>query len=480
MNACHAGILSAVVNRNLAMSEKPSLRTGYLRNLGTAASIFVALYFFYFGASALLGLPKPIISADVRDSDLAALLPGAASFSRLVEREDSPPYREAFDSKGERIALVYYSVDICPEVQGYCWHVPLIAALGQGKLMAVRLLSNWETPAYISMLDKSDYLAQYRDKGASDAFKAGDDVDLVTGATATSRAILSEVRGIVAAATGTETGQAGQGAFPVSALIIAGLFIAAAAAYLLRLRWLRYGVMAASAAYLGFYMKGFVFSSVDIVRMIFFGKGLLGLGAAWLVLVGAIVVSSLLFGRLFCGYLCPFGAVHELCGRLFAGRFKFPGRLAARLKYVKYSVLLAVPALYLISGRLSDAAVEPFSTFFTFSGSFLQWAFLIFVLASGFFVMRFFCRFLCPAGAAMAILSLARIVRDRRRTNCNACGKCIKACPVNALSQGESVVDADYAECLDCNECKAAQKTAPCMKFKRLSQDLTRPREVLR
>ena len=179
-------------------------------------------------------------------------------------------------------------------------------------------------------------------------------------------------------------------------------------------------------------------------------------------LAGGILVSSLLFGRLFCGYLCPFGAMHEFCGRLTARRFKLSGGLAGRLKYVKYVILFAAPALFLATGRISDSALEPFGTLFSLGGSALQWAFLVFVLASGFFVMRFFCRFLCPAGAAMAILSQPRIIRDRRQTGCSVCGKCISACPVDALSQVESILDADYTECIDCNECRNAQQQGPC------------------
>lgn len=436
-------------------------RAQFVRNLGRAACIFAALFFLYQGLAGLVGEPQTT-AVEVTQSDLKALLPDADRFSEKVEPSNAPPYWEALDAKGGQIAVVYLSCDerLCPEIRGFGGHVPLLAAVRSGKLVAIKLLPGWETPSYVTRIYSGQYKSQFKDKAADDPFTPGRDIDAITGATVTNKAICEEVRAILATTVGRGPGE-GAGV-PASAIILAATFAAAAAAFMLRLRWLRYALLAGSAGYFGFYMRGFLFSSADVVKLIFFGKS--ALSAGWAVLVGGIVVTSLVFGRLFCGYICPFGALHEFCGRLTARRFQFSGRFAARLKYVKYVVLFAAPALFLATGRVSDAAVEPFGTLFSLGGSVLQWMFLVFVIAAGFFVMRFFCRFLCPAGAAMAILSLARGVRDRRRTDCRECGKCLQTCPMDALTVAESILDADYTECIDCNDCKKVQQNGPCSK----------------
>ncbi len=436
-------------------------RAQFVRNLGRAACILAALFFFHQGLAGLVGMPETT-AVEVTEADLQALLPEADRFGEWVEPSQGPPYREAFDARGEQLALVYLSSDICPEIRGFGGHVPLLAAVRPGELVAIRLLPGWETPSYVTRIYDDKYLAGFRNRQAGGPFVPGRDIDVITGATVTNKAICEETRALLASTIGTAGAPESAPVLPLSAVVIACGFVAAALAYSLRLRWLRYILLGASVCYLGFYMKGLMFSSADVVRIIFFGRSLLSAGAPWLVLVGGIVVSSLLFGRLFCGYLCPFGALHEFCGRLTARRFQFSRKLSRRLKYAKFIILFAAPALFLVTGRISDAALEPFGTLFSFGGSALHWLFLVFVLMAGFFVMRFFCRFLCPAGAAMAILSLPRILRDRRQHNCTACGKCIKACPVDALSEAESILDADYTECINCNDCKKAQQTGPC------------------
>jgi Na+-translocating ferredoxin:NAD+ oxidoreductase RnfG subunit/NAD-dependent dihydropyrimidine dehydrogenase PreA subunit len=437
----------------------------FMRNLGRAACIFAALFFLYRGLGALVEVPQTT-EVEVTEADLQSLLPEADRFTQRIEPGQGPAYREALDKKGNQIAVIYLSSDIkrSREIRGFGGHVPVLAAVKPDKLIGIKLLPGWETPSYVTRIYGDTYAAQFNDRLASDPFTPGKDIDAITGATVTNKAVCDEVRAILATTVGRMDAGQGGTVFPVSALILAAGFAAAAFAYLMRLRWLRYTLLAAGILYLGFYMKGLMFSSADVVKIMFFGKSLLDSSLTWFVLVGGILVTSLLFGRLFCGYLCPFGALHELCGRLGAKRFSFSGKLSRRLKYVKYVALFAAPALFLLTGRVSSAALEPFGTLFSLNGSTMQWVFVAFILAAGFFVMRFFCRFLCPAGAAMAILSLPRILRDRRRTNCVKCGKCIKACPADALSEAESILDADYTECLNCNDCRKVQKNAPCSK----------------
>jgi hypothetical protein len=123
-----------------------------------------------------------------------------------------------------------------------------------------------------------------------------------------------------------------------------------------------------------------------------------------------VLVSLLIWGRgTFCGWLCPFGALQELVGKL-AQRLRIPQltvrrTLDARLKLLKYLVLAAILGSVFISAELTDSLVEaePFKTAITLN--FVRsWPFVLYaggLLAASAVVYKSFCRYLCPFGAGL-------------------------------------------------------------------------------
>ncbi|WP_236025186.1 NosR/NirI family protein [Arenibaculum pallidiluteum] len=157
------------------------------------------------------------------------------------------------------------------------------------------------------------------------------------------------------------------------------------------------------------------------------------------------VAASLLFwGRgPFCGWLCPFGALQEFANRtarlLKVPQITVPWGLHERLWPIKYIIFLALFGLSLHS--LDDAEhwaeIEPFKTAIVLR--FVRdWGFVLFALAlvaAGLFIERFFCRYLCPLGAALAIPGRLRMFDWLRRyKECgNPCQRCSNECPVQAI-----------------------------------------------
>lgn len=173
------------------------------------------------------------------------------------------------------------------------------------------------------------------------------------------------------------------------------------------------------------------------------------------------ILGFVLWGRgLFCGWLCPFGALQEFAHRL--GRLlRLPewqpsAAWDARLKGVKY-VLLAglVAAVFLAPDRIDTLAeVEPFKTAITtfFLRDWIFVAYAAFWLVLGMVMFKGFCRYVCPLGALMAIGGLLR-GRDwiARRQACGSpCQLCKVRCGYGAIKPSGKI---DYSECFQCLDC---------------------------
>ncbi|WP_255592522.1 NosR/NirI family protein [Bordetella sp. BOR01] len=175
----------------------------------------------------------------------------------------------------------------------------------------------------------------------------------------------------------------------------------------------------------------------------------------------ATAISMVFWNRgAFCGWLCPFGALQELSNRLakrlgvkqIAVRHGVNQRLAT-LKYVIFLLLFGF-SLYDLAFAERLAEVEPFKTAIILR--FVRdWPFVVFAVAllvAGLVIERFFCRYLCPLGAALAIPARLRIFNWLRRYHeCgNPCQRCNIECPVQAIEPTGSINPNECIQCLHC------------------------------
>ncbi|MEX3007741.1 4Fe-4S binding protein [Hoeflea sp. TYP-13] len=175
----------------------------------------------------------------------------------------------------------------------------------------------------------------------------------------------------------------------------------------------------------------------------------------------AAIVGFVLWGRgLFCGWLCPFGALQEFAhhiGRLLRlPQYEPSRRWDAWLKCIKY-VLLAglVGTVFVAPGEIDTVAeIEPFKTAITVYFV-REWYFVVYAvswLLLGTMLFKGFCRYVCPLGAVMAIGGLfrGRDWIDRRSACGSPCQLCKVKCKYGAISQSGTV---DYSECFQCLDC---------------------------
>jgi Na+-translocating ferredoxin:NAD+ oxidoreductase RnfG subunit len=233
---------------------------------------------------------------------------------------------------------------------------------------------------------------------------------------------------------------------------LAALLAMAAVAFGGKRRRLRQVTLAASLIHLGVVDRGFL-SVSHITSGIRVGPQVYVSDFALLLLVVFTVVTTLFWGRVFCGYLCPFGVLQDLIERVTPRRFKreLPLRVHRGLALGKFGALVVVltPAL-LGSGLSLYQYLEPFGTVFFASRSLLLWGIVLSLLAASAVIPRFYCRYVCPLGAALALGSLLAPFRIRRVEQCGVCKVCEQRCPTRAIER-ERI---DFKECVRCNVCE--------------------------
>ncbi len=191
---------------------------------------------------------------------------------------------------------------------------------------------------------------------------------------------------------------------------------------------------------------------------------------------GILLLYSILFGRMICGWLCPFGLIQELLHKIRTPKLKKSAvtRVLSHLKYVLLVVFVfLIPIAYAarniplpafckyicpagtLEGGLSLLANKVNESYFSMLGPIFTWKFLVMVsiLTGCVFVFRLFCRFLCPLGALYGLFNRLSLFGVRvEQDKCIHCDRCLKQCKMDIAHVGDR-------ECIGCGECAAVCPT---------------------
>ena len=204
----------------------------------------------------------------------------------------------------------------------------------------------------------------------------------------------------------------------------------------------------------------------DVVTALTSGEFSIYTLSAQLITIAVVFLFTAIWGRIFCGYLCSFGALQELLfwvsQKLFPRKPRIPVWLDRVLSYLKYVVLVFIVVALWIMALPMDSSLSPWGVFgmlisgnpsvmisAVFTGGFVL---LLALLIGSLFVERFFCRYFCPLGALFTLISGKRLYKIRRNVSaCIHCGLCEKACGMGVPILKDRTVCS--GRCIDCMKC---------------------------
>lgn len=289
----------------------------------------------------------------------------------------------------------------------------------KGNISRISIISNKETFPFYEKLTKAKYPAKLLGKNYSEKFISGDDVDSVSGATLSLRALTDAVRkGAVKASVegfGLKNVENPKTPFlfGFKEILLLLLLITGFLNYskLIGFRIKKY--LKWSALLSGMIFLGFVYTvPLSIININSF---LMGFWPDWhhhlfwyMLLLGVFLPLIIAGKSPYCDSFCPFGSAQELLKLTGGGKKKVPLKVTRTLGFVQKSLALGIVTAALLFRDPGFGNYEVFGTFFKFTGNNMQYAIMAVIVLLSLFFTRPWCNYLCPLRAVSDFIKKIR------------------------------------------------------------------------
>ena len=362
-------------------------------------------------------------------------------------------YFKTYDANDKLAGFIFSSAELAPNVQGFGGKINIAIHIdAAGNLLDFHIISSNETPSYLDML--TNWLPSLKDHALFSPQPFAN-VDAVTGATVSSKAVLESLAQSGSTFATQILGQTAQqrtavvarwlpdsqGAYLIVALVLT-LIIIYRGSFRTRLFVLGFNVL------LGGIILNAQFSTEQIASLLSLAIPLLVSTGVFILTIGAPLLA-IVFGNIYCGYLCPFGALQEFIGYVLPARFRpiLSREQIQEGRFVKFVILFVLIAAFFLSRNHNTLAIDPLIRVFSFR-HFNEFLLLIVAVAliGSFFYSRFWCRYLCPAGAFLSLFNkiaiFSRYLPAKQYANCEY-----------GLSFN------DKLDCIYCDKCRYEKKS---------------------
>jgi hypothetical protein len=416
-----------------------------LKNRATAplspapAALTRPLGYVLFGLGACIILWSNLLahSAQLLAPPLPAQTVSALAAGLTFEKADIPAakdnaqidYFKLSDSESEPAGYIFSTAQLAPEVRGFGGRFNLaVRTDSAGKLIDFHIVKSNETPAYLKLLTDWQNLLKDRNLFEPDPF-AG--IDAVTGATVSCEAFVSALQTsgqrFAARALGMDPQLASAVKARAPLLDIHAMYLLTAFALALAVSfyggfWSRLAVLVLTLVTGGIILNA-QFSTEQITSLLSGRFPSFALSGVFLLAVGA-PVFAVIFGNYYCGYICPFGAAQELAGYILPQRFRphLPKDTMHWARFIKYIVLFIFIAVFFVFRNHAALTADPLIEAFSRALPKLLLATAAIALIGSVVFVRFWCRYLCPAGAFLALLNGVALLK--RLTPAKKFGRC--------------------------------------------------------
>ncbi len=364
-------------------------------------------------------------------------------------------YFRVRDANDTLAGYIFSSEDLATEVRAFGGKINLaIYVKDNGELIDFHIVRSNETPAYLELLNEWQKSLNKHQLFQPEPFN---DVHTVTGATISSEAILlalrtsghrfaTQILGRTIETSQIEKTQRAyyipdnQSVYLIGAFVLT-LIVIYRGGFRSRLFVLCFNLV------LGGIFLNTQYSSEQIATLLSAYAPAIKLTGAFLLVIG-VPLLAVIFGNIYCGYICPFGAAQELLGYVLPERYKqqIQNESMQKARFVKYVVLLIVIIVFFICRDRTTLAADPLISIFNLRFSnydFQSTVFLIVaaVLIGSIFYGRFWCRYLCPTGAFLSLLNhvaiLKRYLPNKRFGRCEF-----------------GLTTKDKMDCIQCDRCR--------------------------
>jgi nitroreductase/Na+-translocating ferredoxin:NAD+ oxidoreductase RnfG subunit len=310
-----------------------------------------------------------------------------------------------YDKSDKLICYLLLTSPYCDEIKGFGGIVPFaIVFTPAHKIRELYLLPNSETPSWIDRLNSQNFFSTWNGLSCKEASQK--QVDAVSGATFTSNAVIQSVNKRLSNFAATKEIEKRQSWFNTIGIILSFIVLLFALFSFVvpqQTNRLRIFLLFASVGVLGFWSGDFL-SIALLHNWLVNGLSIKSQIFLFIVLILSILIPLITNKSFYCQFLCPFGAIQELTGKINKKKIVFESQLTKVLKAIKYVFLFVLVVLLVVATDINLENFEPFSAFKFKFASLTVLILAVVMLFLSVFINKPWCRFFCPTGAFLSML----------------------------------------------------------------------------